>query len=356
MGTFERGIDLNAAFYAEVVAPILSPWPHSAGLLGWGSEILGFDTARSTDHGWGPRLRVFVDPSDVTSAQVALDAALPSEFRGWPVRYGWDAVAAESRVRVSDLGSWLVAQLGHDPRGGIDALDWLVMPQQLLLGVVRGAAFHDGLGELRRVREQLGWYPDDVWRWMVACQWQRVAQEEAFVGRTAEVGDELGSQLVAARQVHELMRLWFLVHRRYWPYMKWFGSAFERLPEAAELAAYLDRVLQATDWPARQRALVEAYEFVARGHNKAGITEWVDPTVRPFFGRGFMVLMSDRFVDACLARVVDPWLRALPLVGSVDQMVDSTDVLSVAARASHLRALYEAEPVTDVHGDPEPTS
>ena len=82
MGTFERGIDLNAAFYAEVVAPILGLTRHSAGLLGWGSEILGFDTARSTDHGWGPRLRVFVEPSDVATARAALDDSLPSEYRG----------------------------------------------------------------------------------------------------------------------------------------------------------------------------------------------------------------------------------------------------------------------------------
>ena len=356
VGTFERGIDLNAAFYSEVVAPILSPWTHSAGLLGWGSEVLGFDTARSTDHGWGPRLRVFVEASDVVSAQAALDATLPSEFRDWPVRYGWDSVAAEHRVRVNDLGSWLVAHLGHDPRGGVDAIDWLVMPQQLLLGVVRGAVFHDGLDELVPLRSRLAWYPDDVWRWMVACQWQRVAQEEAFVGRTAEVGDEVGSRLVAVRQVHELMRLWFLLHREYWPYMKWFGSAFAQLPGAAELSSLIDDVLQAADGPARQRALVDVYEFVARGHNEAGITGWVDPTVRPFFGRGFMVLMSDRFVDACIARVADPWLRALPLVGSVDQLVDSTEVLSVAARATHVRAWYEAEPVADIHGDPDPRS
>lgn len=353
VGTFERGIELNAAFYAEVVAPILSPWTHSAGLLGWGSEVLGFDTARSTDHGWGPRLRVFVVASDVVSAQAALEAALPSEFRGWPVRYGWDAVAAEHRVRVSDLGSWLVAQLGHDPSAGMDAIDWLATPQQLLLGVVRGAVFHDGLGELVPVRNQLAWYPDDVWRWMVACQWQRVAQEEAFVGRTAEVGDEVGSRLVAVRQVHELMRLWFLLQREYWPYMKWFGSTFAQLPGAAELSSLIDDVLQAAVWPARQRALVGAYEFLARGHNEARITGWVDPTVRPFFGRGFMVLMSERFVDACLARVTDPWLRSRPLIGSVDQFADSTDVLSVASRAAQLRALYEAEPVAEVHGDPD---
>jgi hypothetical protein len=40
------------------------------------------------------------------------------------------------------------------------------------------------------------------------------------------------------------------------------------------------------------------------------------------------VLGSARFVDACLERVEDEWLRSLPLVGAIDQFVDSTDVLS----------------------------
>ena len=59
------------------------------------------------------------------------------------------------------------------------------------------------------------------------------------------------------------------------------------------------------------------------------------------------------FVEACLAHVTDPWLRSLPLVGSVDQVADSTDLLSVAGRADHLLALYEGEHFPDIHGDPD---
>ena len=33
---------------------------YAAALLGPGSEVLGFDTERSTDHDWGPRLQVFL--------------------------------------------------------------------------------------------------------------------------------------------------------------------------------------------------------------------------------------------------------------------------------------------------------
>jgi hypothetical protein len=60
MRGFVSGLDLSAAFYAEAVAPLVGDVPHAAGLVGWGSDVLGFDTSRSTDDGWGPRLRVFV--------------------------------------------------------------------------------------------------------------------------------------------------------------------------------------------------------------------------------------------------------------------------------------------------------
>jgi len=43
---------------------------------------------------------------------------------------------------------------------------------------------------------------------VLACQWRRISQEEPFVGRCDEVVDELGSAVVAARLVRDLMRLW----------------------------------------------------------------------------------------------------------------------------------------------------
>jgi hypothetical protein len=173
---------------------------------------------------------------------------------------------------------------------------------------------------------------------MLACGWKRIAQEEAFVGRTAEVGDELGSRLIAARLVRDLMRLYFLLRRQYWPYAKWFGSAFAKL-DVDGLLDVLARVVAAADHNDREQSLVEAYERVAECHNAAGVTAPVDPAPREFYGRGFRVLMADRFVDACLAEVSDEWLQAQPLVGSVDQFVDSTDALHTV-NARRLRSMY----------------
>lgn len=341
MPQFVPGLELARAFYDEHVRPLLADVPHSAALLGWGSEVLGFDTARSTDHGWGPRLQLFVGRRDVGRARAAIDGGIPNEFRGWPTPFGWDGTPVSHHVEIVPLERWLEDLLGFDPSQGVSLRDWLTTPQQVLLEVTRGAVFHDGLGRLEPVRAALAWYPDEVWLWLLACQWRRIDQEEPFVGRAAEVDDELGSRVVAARLVRDVMRLCFLLERRYAPYSKWLGSAFRRLEAHAALEAALASALAATDYAAREAALAEALEAAAARHNALGITAAVDPSVRLFHGRPYRVLGSGRFVEACLERVADGRLRDLPLVGAVDQWVDSTDVLSYPGVFQRAGALYE---------------
>jgi hypothetical protein len=136
------------------------------------------------------------------------------------------------------------------------------------------------------------------------------------------------------------MRVGFLLAGVYWPYTKWFGSAFARLPVAAALGPPLRQTLAATDHPAREAALVAAYEVTASAHNASGLTAPVEPTVRPFHERPFRVLDAGRFAAACRAAITDPELAGLAPVGSVDQAADSTAVLSGIGTARRLRALY----------------
>lgn len=343
MSEFIAGADLAQRFYEEVIRAAVGPRVHAAALVGMGSDVLGFDTMRSTDHGWGPRMHIFVALADVVDVVTDLESALPDTFLGWPTHYGWDAVPVQSHVVVTDLSSWLREHLGVEPREGMSTIDWLAVPQQLLLQVTAGRVFHDGEGELTAVRDALSWYPDDVWRWLLACQWRRLDQEEPFVGRTAEVGDELGSRILAARLARDLVRLCLLIDRRYAPYSKWLGSAFAQLDIAATLGPVLEAALAADAFAPREEALVEGFRIVARHHNAAGITRHVEPGVSMFHGRPFRVPGSSRFVDACLDAISEPYLRTLPLVGAVDQIVDSTDVLSHADRARRVMQWFREE-------------
>lgn len=341
MPSFVSGLELSRAFYREAVAPLVGDVPHSAGLLGWGSDVLGFDTARSTDHGWGPRLQLFVDPEKAGLVRDVIDARLPDEFCGWPTRVGWDRTAGfVPQVEITPLEDWFHERLGFSPSEGVSFQDWLSAPQQTLLEITAGAVFHDDLGELATARAALAWYPDEVWLWLLACQWRRIDQEEPFVGRTAEVGDDLGSRVIAGRLVRDLMRLSFLLERRYAPYSKWLGSAFAQLDAHREIGDVLVQVLASETYESREAALVAAVEALARRHNALGLTAPVDATVRLFHERPFKVLGSGRFVDACFACVTDPWLRSLPPIGGIDQFVDSTDVLSYPQRFRRLGGIY----------------
>ncbi|WP_246108128.1 DUF4037 domain-containing protein [Saccharothrix saharensis] len=327
------GLVLAERFYREAVEPLVRAHfgevPHSAARIGSGSEVLGFDTERSADHEWGPRLQLFLDPDDTRADDIrtALAEHLPKVFRGYPTHFadtgdegvGHMAVTdgpVRHRVEVTDAGTWFDRQLGFDPRGGVTVRDWLRAPTQRLAETTGGAVFHDGLGVLTGAREALRWYPEDVWRYVLACQWSRIAGEEAFVGRCGEVGDELGSAVVAARLTRDLMRLRLLLDRRYPPYGKWLGSAFARY---GELVPVLRAVLAATDWRAREDHLVTAYESVAASCNALGLSAPVDPTTRPYHSRPFRVLRADRFATALRDAITDPSIAALPPTGTVDQ-------------------------------------
>jgi len=364
MSDFIPGLQLSEAFYREAVAPILDAhFPgliYAAALVGYGSDVLGYDTARSTDHGWGPRCWLFLPDNTFAAYQSAIDEMLrerlPQTFRGYPTQFSRGAAdvllpdgPVQHYVLIASLPRFFVQHLGFDPSAEITAVDWLICPQQALIEVTRGAVFHDGFSVLTAARQRLAYYPDEIWRTQVAAQWQRISQEEAFVGRCGEVGDELGSAVVAARLVREIMRLCFLMERQYAPYSKWLGTAFSHLTCGPALVPILRDVLRAETWQERQQPLGIAYETVARMHNDLGVTAPLDPRTgqyhgRPFKeqdGRPFTVIHAERFADAIRATIADDMLREVAsFTGGIDQWVDSTDVVSHPEWIARLRALF----------------
>jgi hypothetical protein len=353
MPAFVPGIELARDYWFDVVAPILDPYlpraERAAALLAEGSDVLGFDTEQSTDHGWGPKVFVFADGLDRSARRELIDAvdrAIPDTFRGYATRYPRrDGAPVRHQVLLTSVAEEFDRRLGCDPRAPMRAIDWLRMPTQHLRGLTAGAVFEDGPGEVTAARQNLAWYPHAVWLFVLGCQWQRIAQEEAFAGRCAQVGDEVGSALVAARLVRDVMRLGFLIEREYAPYSKWLGTAFARLECGPELLPDMQAAFRAPDYPARERALTSVMQKIAQRFNSLGVVDPLDPTVRPFFNRPFFVLGSGRFADACYAAIDDADVARFPHgVGAIDQWVDNTDVLDSPNRVRRAcDALYEAE-------------
>lgn len=360
---FTPGLELCSAFYHQAVRPILDDsFPglsYSAALIGAGSEVLGFDTEMSADHHWGPRVMLFLDEADLRALAERIYATLaerlPLTFGGYPTNFSPPVEANGTRLlqavergpvahrveMLSAAGFWR-DYLGVPPWVEPDLLDWLIFEEHRLRAVTGGAVFWDGLvPSLQAARDRLAYYPRDVWLYLLAAQWSKIGQEEPFVGRTGSVGDELGSAVIAARLAAAVMRLCFLMERSYAPYSKWFGTAFSRLKCAGEVAPHLRQALGAAGWAEREAALGRALEAAARMHNRLGLTAPLPERVSAFHGRPFNVIHGEQFAAALAEQIVDPRARHLPPnVGSVNQWVESVDVLDEVGLCRRLKAVY----------------
>ncbi len=364
MPDFMPGLELSRLFYVEAVKPVLdAEFPdlrYDAAVIGSGSEVLGFDTEMSRDHHWGPRVTIFVSAAE--HAQVAAAIAetmrrrLPYTIRGYSTSFApipeephilrfeeRSEGEVNHRVTVEVLREMVRGYLNFDLNDAISAADWLTFPQQKLRTLTQGAVYHGGLGEVEAMRERLHYYPRDVWLYLMAAGWARIGQEEPFMGRTGDVGDDLGSRVLAARLVRDLMMLSFLIEREYAPYPTWFGTGFAKLACAAQLTPIFQRVLAAEDWRARERQLSQAYSIVAGMHNALGVTEALPTEVSPFHGRPYQVIHGETFSEALLKQVTDAEVKqiaAKPLIGSLDQFSDSTDLREANGLREAVKGLY----------------
>jgi hypothetical protein len=323
---FVKGRDLCERFFREAAQPIihrvLDASQYSAGLIGWGSDVLGYDDRYSIDHMWGPRFLLFFEESSFEQQKLEIDALLrahlPISFHGFPTNYGTspkgDCLAMRETtsppinhlIEFHCLRSFLHSYLGVEKTQQLNAHSFLDIEEHRLLAVTTGAVFHDGLDVLERMRHDLAFYPDDAWCFLMSRRWDDIAEEEAFVGRCGESGDDIGSRLVTTRLVETVMRLAFLQERHYAPYSKWFSRAFSELKCADTLGPLLNRVLSAPEWRERDEAMAEVYTYVGRMHNELGLSAPLSIEITPAYdGRPGTCVHAERFADALMSLVKD---------------------------------------------------
>ncbi len=360
MPKFIPGLKLSERFFQEVVNPLIkTKFPglkYSAGLIDYGSEVLGFDTELSTDHHWGPRVLFFISQKDLRLKKQITDFLgrnLPPAFRGYSTHFGDPdqigvrlLVTAKAgqhinhRVEIQTIGSFFNDYLRIDIENNLTAEDWLILSEQRLRTIRSGKIFHDQLG-LKQIKNRLHYYPKDIWLYLLASEWSKIAQEEPFVGRCGEVNDELGSKVIAARLVQCITKLCFLMEKEYAPYSKWCGTAFSRLNCAKKLSPILNRVLTSETWRQREKHLSRAYEIVARMHNDLKITRPLPTAVSAFHNRPYLVIHGEIFAIAIKKKIKDPAVKKLPAdIGSVNQLTNTVDLLDNNTMLKRLKVLY----------------
>jgi hypothetical protein len=361
MADFIPGLKLSELFYSEAAKPILDTFfpqlSYSAALLGWGSEVLGYDDVQSSDHHWGPRFLLFLSAHDLeqhkNGIRETLSQNLPHRFRGYSTSFGEpdevgvrhlseiDSGPVNHMIHIETVESFFRWYLGCNPYEPVRAADWLSFSEHKLLAVTSGKVFHDGLGDLEQIRRKLAYFPRDIWLYQLAAQWVRISEDREFVSRCGHVGDELGSMVIASRQVNRLMRLCFLMERKYAPYTKWFGTAFSELECASELGPIFRDVLLSLAWKERESNLARAFRIIARMHNALKITPPIVEDVRDYYGRPYMVFECEELIRDIVISFTDEEVKAIKHgLGSVNQFVDSTDQLSNNWLREMLKAVY----------------
>lgn len=361
MRKFVKGLDLCEGFFHHCAKGILEEhFPdlrYTAGLIGYGSDVLGYDDPVSTDHMWGPRFYLFLGKEDIfqkDSILQALSDSLPYTYEGYSVNFTepdpndcgvrHPQFISEGKVNplifIQTFDDYLVEQLGTSDLDHIQPFAWLAFSEHRLLSLVSGKFFVDVLNcadTLSKIR----YYPEEVKRYLIASNWDILASEQAFVKRCGACGDEIGSRIICARIAERLMRLCFLYQDTYAPYSKWFGTAFCRLNVDDRIKRAISLALSANSLEEREAKIVEAQALVADLHNASGLTDFVDYQTERYFGRNIQVIFAEKFAEATAEKLAHTSFENVPLIGTLSQIGGLSSIADEKAYYAQITKLYE---------------
>jgi len=217
--------------------------PHvAAGLLGEGSECMGFDDVHSRDHDWGPGFCLWLPERLYEEYGAPLTRwyeTLPREFEGWPVK------TVPDRVGIFEQVAFFTRFLGRIPE---TSLDWLQLPEQYLAVATSGEIFYDPSGRFTSLRNTLLVCPEQVRRKRLAARCVTMMQAGQYnYGRCISRDDSFAAALALREFVLAASSAIFLLNGRWMPFYKWIPRAMSELSRLGALCPLLAELLSSSD-------------------------------------------------------------------------------------------------------------
>ena len=249
-----KGLELSKQFYLNYGKEMLEgsfsdylPFI-SVGLIGAGSEVLGYDDEVSTDHDFEPGFCIFLPNEDVIDRKIAFQmersyAKLPDEFMGY-TRQKLSPVGG-ARHGVMRLEDFLMQKTGKKD-GSLNTYEWLKIPTQYLLEVTKGELFYDGSGEFTNIRENLAVMPRDVRLKRLAGHLLLMSQSGQYnFMRMVKRKDYPAAGMCAYEYVKNAIAAIYLINNEYMPYYKWQFRGLKELDILSHLALPLEFLVTA---------------------------------------------------------------------------------------------------------------
>lgn len=267
-----KGLDVSRAFYEQYGKDMLEKeFPDyinkiAVGLVGEGSECLGYDDDLSVDHDFEAGFCLFISREDYDKIGFKLERAyakLPKEFMGYKR-------SVLSPVGGDRHGVIVIEDFYQKFLGASDIPDdlrwWLYADSTALLNASNGQVFYDPNGEFSRVREKLlVGFPDDVRRKKLAMHAIFMAQAGQYnYKRIVSRGEYGAGQLALFEFVKHAISTVYLLNNKYEPFYKWAFRGMRSLPVLSELEDALVGLIEIENSPKTIDDKIEIIEDVAR--------------------------------------------------------------------------------------------
>lgn len=268
------GLKFARAFWTQIGKPMIAERYQqyagriAAGLVGHGSECLGFDDAYSQDHDFGPRFCLWLDDDTYT----AIGDQLQADYEALPRKFAIDnqgrpqfIVAKDSADRafspttpraqgenrrdgVFRIGDFFESITGYRQAPAANSPhEWLMLNEATLSAATNGEVFADPTGQFSKTRQGFKDMPDDVRLALISKRLGMIAQAGQYnLPRSLKRGDGAAAWLSISEFVDATASLVFLINvpmvTGYLPYYKWrfaalrklSGSMFALLPDVCE--------------------------------------------------------------------------------------------------------------------------
>jgi tetratricopeptide (TPR) repeat protein len=241
------GLELCKKYYETYgITMINEKFPEYAGriavgLVGSGSDCMGYDDRTSQDHDWGPEFCLWL--TDETYAEIGKKLEeeydnLPTEFMGYRrVR----TARGYGRRGVMTISAFYKRLLNAD---SYEKIDWRNVEDYALAACVNGEVFRDDEGIFTEFRNRLkSGYPENIRFLKLAEDVARVSQNGQYnYFRMLDRGDALTADMLMCECIKNAMKLQHHICNVYPPHDKWLHRSMLGLTGGKELDKILSDI------------------------------------------------------------------------------------------------------------------
>jgi len=246
-----KGLELSKEYFLTYGLPMLEKdykeylSKFCVGLVGHGSECLGYDDEISIDHDFEPGFIIWLDDDTYNDIGFKLTRSylnLPNEFKGYKInKYTAFGSKYKGVHTIKEFYSFYL------PNGDIPSTleEWLYIPDYYLKEATNGEIYFDNAGIFTSIRNKLLNRPDDIRLKKLASKLLSMAQSGQYnYERCSKHNELLAASIALSEFTTSCAEVIYLINNKYSPYYKWIFKGLEELIDLGYIKSDLEILMK----------------------------------------------------------------------------------------------------------------